>query len=108
MIVVLRHVGFSSVRDTTYFFGAFIMSPNGSPAGIGSNAPACVRYVRRPSRNASTSVIMAPKLSPIESCQYGHVHPPCLNPPSRSSSFPPGAWMTPSIDTNSDTMSFLM
>ncbi len=42
MIVVLRQIGFSSVFDTTYFFGAFIMSPNGSPAGIGSNASAWV------------------------------------------------------------------
>jgi len=40
MIVVLRQVGSFSVRDTTYFFGAFIMSPKKSPAGIGSNAAA--------------------------------------------------------------------
>jgi MFS-type transporter involved in bile tolerance (Atg22 family) len=32
--------GFFSVFDTTYFFGAFIMSPKKSPAGIGSNAAA--------------------------------------------------------------------
>ena len=42
MIVVLRQIGFSSVRETTYFFGAFIRSPNTSPAGIGSNASAWV------------------------------------------------------------------
>jgi len=39
---VLRQVGFSSVLDTTYFAGAFMMSPNGSPGAIGSNAAACV------------------------------------------------------------------
>ena len=40
MIVVLRQIGSSSVLDTTYFFGAFIMSPKKSPAGMGSN---CLR-----------------------------------------------------------------
>src|SRR5690349_22193379 len=44
----------------------------------------------------------------MSSCQYGHVHPPCLNPPSVSSSFPPGACITPSSETNSETISFLM
>jgi len=38
MMVVSRQIGFSRVRDTTYFFGVFIMSPKGSPGGIGSNA----------------------------------------------------------------------
>jgi hypothetical protein len=40
--VVFRQIGSSSVVDTTYFAGAFIRSPNGSPAGIGSNASAWV------------------------------------------------------------------
>ena len=69
MIVVLRQIGFLSVFDTTYFFGAFIMSPKKSPAGMGSNASACVTYVRRPSRKASTFAIRAPKLLPMSSCQ---------------------------------------
>jgi hypothetical protein len=30
---------------------------------------ACVRYVRRPSRNASVSCIIAAKLAPMSSCQ---------------------------------------
>jgi len=38
----LRQIGWSSVLDTTYFAGVFIISPNGSPAGIGSNASAWV------------------------------------------------------------------
>jgi hypothetical protein len=69
MIVVFRQIGALSVRDTTYFFGAFIMSPNRSPAGNGSNASACVTYVRRPSRKASVSAMSAPKLLPMSSCQ---------------------------------------
>ena len=31
MMVVSRQIGVFSVRDTTYFFGAFIRSPKGSP-----------------------------------------------------------------------------
>jgi hypothetical protein len=42
MIVVFRQIGFLSVRDTTYFLGAFMRSPNGSPGGMGSKAPAWV------------------------------------------------------------------
>jgi hypothetical protein len=42
MMVVFRQIGFLSVFDTTYFFGAFITSPKGFPGSIGSNASACV------------------------------------------------------------------
>jgi hypothetical protein len=38
MIVVLRQMGFLRLFDTTYFAGAFIMSPKRSPGFIGSNA----------------------------------------------------------------------
>ena len=38
MIVVSRQSGCVNVFDTTYFRGAFIMSPKTSPGGIGSNA----------------------------------------------------------------------
>src|SRR3712207_5464259 len=44
----------------------------------------------------------------MSSCQYGSVQPPCSNPPSRSSSLPPGACITPSRVTNSETISFLI
>src|SRR5688572_24257453 len=44
----------------------------------------------------------------MSSCQYGTVQPPCLNPPSVSSSAPPGAWITPSRVMNSATISSLM
>src|SRR5688572_23827569 len=84
------------------------MSPNGSPGGIGSKAFAWVTYVFRPSRIASTVPMMAPNALPMSSCQYGIVQPPYLNPPSVSSSAPPGAWITPSRDRNSETISFRM
>jgi hypothetical protein len=38
MIVVFRQIGFWRVFETTYFAGAFMRSPNGSPGFIGSNA----------------------------------------------------------------------
>jgi hypothetical protein len=40
--------------------------------------------------------------------EYGLVHPPCAKPPLVSSLGPPGAWMTPSRETNSSTFTFLM
>ena len=40
MMVVFRQIGFSSVLETTYFAGAFITSPKGSPGAIGSKASA--------------------------------------------------------------------
>src|SRR5215813_6540155 len=44
----------------------------------------------------------------MSSCQYGCVQPPCVKPPSVSSSAPPGAWITPSSVMNSATISSLM
>src|SRR5205823_14782497 len=46
------------------------------------------------------------KCAPMSSCQNGQVHPPWVKPPSVSSSAPPGACMTLSNDTNSETMIF--
>src|SRR6266568_3311425 len=40
--------------------------------------------------------------------ECGLVHPPYAKPPLVSSSGPPGACMTPSRDTNSSTLTFLM
>jgi hypothetical protein len=69
MIVVLRHTGFSSVREKTHFFGAFTMSPKGSPAGIGSNAWAWVTLVRWPRRNVSEQLMSSKNALPMSSCQ---------------------------------------
>src|SRR5215469_2773397 len=40
--------------------------------------------------------------------ECGTVHPPYAKPPLVSSSGPPGACMTPSRETNSSTLTFLM
>ena len=45
---------------------------------------------------------------PDSSSSSGACHPPCVKPPSRSSSGPPGACATPSSVTNSVTMSLPM
>src|SRR5215471_11119030 len=40
--------------------------------------------------------------------ECGLIHPPYAKPPLASSSGPPGACMTPSRETNSSTLTFLM
>src|SRR6185312_16154158 len=76
------------------------------PSGMGSNAPPWICQVLRPSNNASVWLIASKKCAPMSSCQNGPVHPPCVKPPSVSSSAPPGACMTLSNDTNSATTIF--
>lgn len=95
-MVELRHADADcSVVDTTYLGMLLSESANGSPF-IGSNAPPWICHVFRPSRKASARDIAWKKCAPMSSCQYGTVHPPCVKPPSVSSSAPPGAWITPS------------
>src|SRR5258708_5760101 len=96
------------VVETTYFGMLFMRSPNGSPAGMGSNAPPWICQVLRPSSSASLWRISSKKCAPMSSCQNGQVHPPWVKPPSVSSSAPPGACMTVSNDTNSETTIFRM
>src|SRR5437588_2042109 len=97
-----------SVVETTYLGMLFMRSPNGSPAGMGSNAPPWICQVLRPSSSASLWLISSKKCAPMSSCQNGQVHPPWVKPPSVSSSAPPGACMTLSNDINSETTIFRM
>src|SRR5689334_20829539 len=109
MMVEFRHASADfRVVETTYFCRPFNRPANGSSAGAGSNASACPCHVLRPSRRVSALLISSNIVAPISSCQYGIVQPPCANPPSVSSSAPPGACMTPSSETNSATVNFLM
>src|SRR5262245_49321617 len=57
-------------------------------------------YVPRPSRKHSALPNASPITSPMSSLKYGKLQPPCSKPPSRSSSGPPGACITPSRDMN--------
>src|SRR5687768_5799370 len=109
MRVEFRHASADfSVVETTTLCMLFMMSPNGSPAGIGSNASPWVCHVLRPNKKVSAWLTSCTKFAPISSCQNGPVQPPCAKPPSASSSTPPGACITPSNETNSETIIFLM
>src|SRR3954453_20822240 len=61
-------------------------------------------YVRRPSSKSNGAPNSPPIASSITSSPYGASHPPCANPPDRSSSGPPGACITPSSETNAAPM----
>src|SRR6058998_1092478 len=67
-----------------------------------------ISYVRRPSSRESDCSVCSTISLPIISSQYLTDQPPCSKPPSRSSSGPPGACITPSIVRNVPTTSFLM
>src|SRR5881628_1205028 len=66
-----------------------------------------ISYVRRPSSRESDCSVCSTMSFPIISSQYLTDQPPCSKPPSRSSSGPPGACITPSIVRNVPTTSFL-
>src|SRR5688572_308940 len=61
-------------------------------------------YVRF-ARSRSYSPMMTSSKGPICSSQNGCTQPPCPKPPDRSSSGPPGACMTPSIETKTAPVS---
>ena len=67
-----------------------------------------ISYVLRPSSSAWDCSVCSMMSLPIISSQYFTDQPPCSKPPSRSSSGPPGACMTPSTVRNVPTTSFLM
>ena len=90
-----------SVSDTTYFWMLFIQSAKGSPARSGQ-APAITFQVRRPWRSASVRPDISPIAAPMTSGSKNRIdQPPWRNPPSVSSSGPPGACTTPSRLMNS-------
>src|SRR5829696_4877331 len=61
-------------------------------------------YVRF-ARSRSYSPMMTSSKGPICSSQNGCTQPPCRKPPDRSSSGPPGACMTPSMETKTAPVS---
>lgn len=91
----------ASVADTTYLRMEFIRSAKGSPARSG-HAAAIICQVRRPYSSASALFSAASQAPPTTSgSKNGCVQPPWANPPSVSSSGPPGACTTPSRLMNS-------
>jgi len=97
MIVAGPQSARSIVVETTYLGSVFSRDATGSSlSGKLGQLPAKISYVRRPSRKQSALPNASLITSPMSSLKYGKPHPPCSNPPSRSSSGPPGACMTPS------------
>src|SRR5215208_3022877 len=64
--------------------------------------------VFRPSNKSAGMFICFLMAVPLTSSECGLIHPPYAKPPLVSSSGPPGACMTPSRETNSSTLTFLM
>src|SRR6266705_5715993 len=97
------------VRDATYFRMLFSFDATGSFGSVTrGQCAAKISYVLRPSSSASGCSVCSTMSLPIMSSQYLTDHPPCSKPPSRSSSGPPPACITPSIVRKVPTTSFLM
>src|SRR5208282_3058644 len=64
--------------------------------------------VLRPSNKSNGMFICFFVAAEETGSECGHVHPPYAKPPLVSSSGPPPACMTPSRETNSSTLTFLM
>src|SRR5688572_4541886 len=64
--------------------------------------------VTRPNNKSNDEFICFFRASPILLSEYALIHPPYLKPLLVSSSGPPGAWITPSMEICSSTIIFLM
>src|SRR5580704_9027102 len=64
--------------------------------------------VFRPSNKSKGMFICFVMAAELTASECGLIHPPYSKPPLVSSSGPPGACMTPSRETNSSTLTFLM
>ena len=102
--VVLFHVGFCSVVETTYFGIEFILSAKPISSVRSGHAAAKPSYVVRPSNSASApSSSSSLNLSPSAPRSKENAQPPRSKP-----SDPPGSSITPSSVTNSETTSLPM
>src|SRR3990172_2496116 len=102
------HSTLRSVREATNLCMVFSFFATGSSGSVTrGQCAAKISYVLRPSRSASGCIICSSMILPIISSQNFTDQPPCSKPPSRSSSGPPGACITPSMVTKVPTTSFL-
>src|SRR5271167_251010 len=93
------------VFETTYLVA--VLTAGQMSLCCGQNS-AQISKVFRPSNRSNgmfISFLMAVELTESE---CGLIHPPYAKPPLVSSSGKPGACMTPSRETNSSTLTFLM
>src|ERR1700733_7712001 len=70
--------------------------------------PAKISKVLRPINKSNGRFICSFMAVERTGAECGLIHPPHAKPPLVSSSGPPGACMTPSSETNSSTLIFLM
>src|SRR5512138_3385885 len=93
------------VFEATYLVAA--LTPGHMSAWCGQYG-AQISKVLRPNNRSNGRFICLLRTVPRTASEYGHVHPPYVKPPLVSSSGPPGAWMTPSSEICSSTITFLM
>src|SRR5581483_9389327 len=93
------------VFEATYLVAA--LTPGHASACWGQYA-AQISKVLRPNNRSNGRFICLLRSVPRISSEYGAVHPPYAKPPLVSSSGPPGACITPSMEICSSTSTFLM
>src|SRR6266404_9042528 len=93
------------VFEATYF--AAVFTAGQTSLCCGQNR-AKLSKVFRPSNKSNGMFICFLTAVELTASECGLVHPPYAKPPLVSSSGPPGACMTPSRETNSSTLIFLM
>src|SRR5512141_821984 len=93
------------VLEATYLVA--VLTPGHASACCGQYG-AQISKVLRPNNRSNGRFICLLRAVPRISSEYGAIHPPCANPPLVSSSGPPGACMTPSMEICSSTITFLM
>src|SRR5512133_2659992 len=91
--------------EATYLVA--VLTPGHASACCGQY-DAQISKVLRPNSRSNGRFICLPRTVPSSASEYGADHPPYAKPPLVSSSGPPGACMTPSIDICSSTITFLM
>src|SRR5512139_3922168 len=93
------------VFEATYLVAA--LTPGHASACCGQYA-AQISKVLRPNNKSNGKFICLLRTVPRISSENGAIHPPYAKPPLVSSSGPPGAWMIPSMEICSSTITFLM
>src|SRR5512136_1461766 len=93
------------VFEATYLVA--VLTPGHASACCGQYGSQ-ISKVLRPNNRSNGRFICFLRSVPRISSEYELIHPPYAKPPLVSSSGPPGAWMTPSREICSSTITFLM
>src|SRR5215470_15415854 len=93
------------VFEATYLVA--VLTPGHMSVCCGQNF-AQMSKVLRPSNKSNGMFICFFMAAEETGSECGLIHPPYAKPPLVSSSGPPGACITPSRETNSSTLTFLM